>query len=342
MTLGKDPRLASARPPKSPPQSVLDRHRQFEELEYRAKHGLPAGPVREKSLSVYCEDYIAAYAKTHKNSSLYGCRSRVERFLAWCSERKISTLQAVTRPVCRDYLEFRAGTVAHDTLRVDIGYLSPIWSRAVDDGLIAVNPWHKIKAPGKSARKEPTYWSPEDITRIVVCCRLQWLADLVLVLANTGLRISTALEMRWGWIDWDRGVITIPREEAATRSGVKTSYAVALNRVSRDVLQRRSFHGPTTANAPVFPRPGKPDEPARYDSAAHAIGRAIKRAGVKLGTCHSFRHSYARILSQTQPANVVQSLLGHSSQSTTRIYTDLRAEDVAKQLEDFGVGDGHR
>jgi integrase len=145
--------------------------------------------------------------------------------------------------------------------------------------------------------------------------------------------------MRWAWIDWTAGVIRIPAAEAAHRSGVKTAYPLALNRTSRDVLQRRRVVSRAGDDGLVFPNPLKAGGVVPYDSAREAIARAISRAGVKAGTPHDLRHTYARMLSRHAPANVVQSQLGHHAAATTRIYTDLSAEDVARELEDFGVGD---
>jgi integrase len=339
VTLGKDPRLKGPRPPRTPPQAVIDRAQGFAEVEYRAKHGLSAGPARAKGLAAYLDAYCEAFAASHKPGSVKQVRRHVARFAEFCAGRGVASVQAVTRPVCRDYLEWRIASVAHDTLRTEMRYLGPIWSRAVEDGLMVANPWSRLKVPGKSTRSDPTFWSDEDVARIAAHAAKPWQSDLVLVLANTGLRISTALAMRWAWIDWTAGVIRIPAAEAAHRAGVKTAYPLALNRTSRDVLQRRRAVSRAGDDGLVFLNPLKGGGVVPYDSAREAIARAISRAGVKAGTPHDLRHTYARMLSRHAPANVVQSQLGHHAAATTRIYTDLSAEDVARELENFGVGD---
>jgi integrase len=157
-----------------------------------------------------------------------------------------------------------------------------------------------------------------------------------MVLANTGLRISTALAMRWDWLDWATGVITIPREAAALREGVKTAYETVVNGTSRDVLQRRFAE----SNSPlVFPNPYRDHGEIPYDSAREAIARAIKKADVKTGTPHDLRHSYARIMDRRGiPASVIQAQLGHTTATMTRLYTSSSAEEAARHLENFGVG----
>lgn len=340
VNLGKDPRLLSARPPKTPPQSVLDRQREFAEIEYNARHGISAAPARAKGLAGYLESYVDAFAASHKPGSVRQLRRHAARFEAFAREKGVTTVQGVTRGLCRDYLEFRIRSVAHDTLKTEMRYLMPAWTRAVDDGLMTKNPWSRLKVPGKSTRSDPVFWTSEEIGRVAAACAKSWQSDLVLFLANTGMRISTALAMRWGWVDWGRGVVTIPKEEAARHSGVKTAYGFALNRVSRDVLQKRYFAHKGGDDGFVFANPYRGGGEIPYDSAREAVQRAIKRAGVPHGTPHDLRHSYARALERSgAPLSVVQSQLGHSSLATTQRYTSSSADEAARWLEDFGVGE---
>lgn len=338
VTLGKDPRLEGARPPKSPPQAVLDRAREFAEIEYRAKHGMQAGPARARGLAAYLEDYVTAFAASHKPGSVRQLARHVENFAAFAKGKGVTSVQGVSRSVCRDFLEYRISLVSHDTLRTEAGYLMPVWSRAVEDGLVGKNPWARLKVPGKSTRSDPTFWTAKDVARIAAHCARPWQSDFVLLLANTGMRISTALAMKWGWVNWAEGSITIPREAAATQPGVKTGYTMAMNRVARDVLQKRRM----TKDSPdlVFPNPYHGGGEIPYDSAREAIARAIKNAGVKKGTPHDLRHTYGRLLMKSGvPANVVQAQLGHSSLATTQRYVEIDAAEAARQLENFGIGD---
>jgi integrase len=332
-TLGKDPRLKAARPPKTPPQFVIDRAREFQEIEYRAKHGIAAAPARARGLAAYVEAAIEIHAAARAKGSTKQLRRHADSFVAFCAERGADSVQGVTRAICRDYLEMRAAKVAPSTLKTERGYLVGIWSRAVDDGLIAVNPWAAARVKVKPVAAEPTFWAAEEIAAIVGACRTPWHGDLVLLLANTGIRISTALAMEWAWLDWSAGTITIPAGE-----GIKTSYVHAMGRVARDVLTRRRF---AKADAPlVFPNPvaGRAG-PVPYDTANDAIGRAIRRAGVRPGTPHDLRHSYARLLILAGvPVTVVQSQLGHTTLAMTMRYVATGHDTAAPFVEGLGFG----
>ena len=333
--LGKDPRLAGARPPKVPPQFVLDRHRHFSEIEYAAKHNIKSAPVRAEALAAYLETHFEAFSLARKGSSARSLRRHINRFLEFAAERGVASMQGCTRKVCREFLEARSVAVSHDTVKTEKRFLAPAWTRAVEDGIIDVNPWSGLKVPGKSTASDPVFWSSAEIAAIAAACTRPWQADLVMVLANTGLRISTALAMTWEWVNWGAGSITIPRAMAAKVEGIKTAYTLSINRVAREILERRRFVDPGDL---VFPNPLRPG-PVSYDTARGAISAAIKRAKVKRGTPHDLRHSCARLMMEANiPVNVVQAQLGHATIATTQRYVDVDSSSADKYMDDFGVG----
>jgi integrase len=325
--LGKHPGwVRGQRVPKTPPQPVKDRAAAFAEVEYRAAHGLAPAPARAKGLEAFVEDYLELYRASRRPGSVKQMERHARDFLAFAAESGVTTLQGVTRPVCRDFLErrFRAG-VSHDTLRTAKGYLVGIWTRAIDDGLVAANPWAGVKPPGKPAEPEITFWSPADIARIAAACGKPWQRDFVRVLGGTGLRISTALAMEWAWIDWAHDRITIP--EGAE---IKTAYVHVIAEDIRPVLERRQLEaGKSTL---VFANPLRGGV-VPTDSARQAIDRAIVKAGVKRGTPHDLRHSYARnLVLAGVPITVVQRQLGHSTLAMTMRYSTADEQSVRAAL----------
>jgi integrase len=319
VTLGKDPRLAGARPPKTPPQHVLDRAREFEEAEYRARHGMGAAPKRVRGLEDYLRGYVAAYSG-RRRGSVKQLNRHVESFIAFCESRGVRSFQGVDRALCRDYLEGRSKVASAATLKTEKGYLSGIWTRAEDDGLIGRNPWRRLPLPGKPGETSITFWSADEIARIAAACLKPWHRDLVLILANTGLRISTALSMTWEWVDWREGLVRIRAGE-----DVKTAYVHKLNETARAILERRRA---TVAGDFVFP--GRGGGRAHYDTGRGAIERAIAKAGVRPGTTHDLRHSYARLLVLAGvPITVVQSQLGHTTLAMTQRYSSTNESHAA-------------
>lgn len=339
VVLGTDERLRTSRTPK-PPQFVIDRHREFADAEYNARHGITPPKARAKGLAGYAQSYLEAFRKTHKAASAKQAERHIHNFVAWAKSKGVDTVQGVTRAHCRDYLESRVGIAGHSTLRTEVGYIGPLWSRAEEDGLIARNPWYRVKIPGKSKRSVPTFWSSEEVAKIASVCAKAWQSDLVLLLANTGLRISTALLMEWSWVRWRDNLIVIPPDAATSTEGVKTAYTCAMNRVARDILQKRHFVTKGSGDGLVFPNPYRGGGPVPYDSARAAIQRAIKKSGVPPGTAHDLRHSCGRAMERAGiPASIIQAQLGHRSAAMTRVYTDATADEAGRYLDDFGVGE---
>ena len=336
VTLCKHPLPWSpTKPPKKPPQEAVDRAREFAEIEYRAKHGLGAAPARAKSLAVYLDSYVESRSLSVESGSAEQLARHVKSFKSFADGKGIASLQSVKAAHCREYLEGRIKQVAHSTLKTERGYLIGAWSQAVEDGLLAVNPWANVDVPGKPTETSVTFWSSEEIRKIAGACGKEWQRDLVLVLANTGLRISTGLAMRWDWVDWGQGEIKVPLGV----EDVKTAYSLSIGRVALDVLQRRNA---TSKGSPlVFPNPLGDGGVIPYDSARAAIARAIVRAKVRHGTCHDLRHSCARnMILAGIPVTVVQRQLGHTTLAMTMRYVSADAASSARFVADFGVGDG--
>lgn len=332
VNLGKDPRLKAARPPKTPPQFVIDRAAEFAEQEYRVKHGLSRPLARARGLASYLENYVESQAKVNRKNSGKQLRRHVDSFLRFCEDRGVKTVQGVTKVVCRDYLAERIGQVAPSTLRTERGYLIGAFTQAEEiDELISSNPWRGVSVPKKVVDSTPTFWTSDEIARIVTGCKRQLYKDLVMILANTGLRISTALCMRWDWIDWRDGSIDVPEGDE-----IKTPYVHVMGKIAREILERRQIMAGDADL--VFPNPLRAGR-IHYDTARDAIDRAINKSGVRAGTPHDLRHSYGRAMALAGvPVTVIQSQLGHSSLSMTMKYVKTDETQAARFVENFEVG----
>jgi integrase len=320
-----------ARPPRKPPPEALEKARHYQEIEYRARNGMAPRVARATPLA----DYLNAYVESHRISSAPESSRRltrhVRRFLEFAEERGVATLQAVGRALCREYLESRTGAANRNTLTTEKGYLMGAWTRAVGDGILESSPWSGLDTPGREDEITVTFWSPEEIDRIVAACRTGWHQDYVLVLANTGLRASTALAMAWEWIDWGKGVIRIGQAP-----GVKTRYPTAMGTGAVEVLRRMAGDGPRSGL--VFPHPTKGTR-VSYETMRSAIAGAIARAGVQPGTLHDFRHSFGRNLALGGvPVTVIQSQLGHKTLTMTTRYVSTAEDQAAAFMANFSVG----
>jgi integrase len=142
------------------------------------------------------------------------------------------------------------------------------------------------------------------------------------LLLFTGCRLREILHLRWQDIDFERGLIFLPK----SKTGRKT---VVLN-------------APALAVLSGLPRAGSyviagtdPDKP-RHDLKKpwDAMTRAAQLPGVRI---HDLRHSFASVgASGGMGLPIVGKLLGHSQASTTAKYAHLDADPLRRASERIG------
>jgi hypothetical protein len=150
------------------------------------------------------------------------------------------------------------------------------------------------------------------------------LYSLVKLLANTGLRRSEALELKWTDIDKANGLIHIRRSKTGRGRSIPLDPAAA---EALTLLKRK--------NAYVFAT--NQGKRLRKEVYLQPLKRAVKRAGIKKRVdLHSLRHSYgSNKIRHGWGIKKVSLLLGHSNITiTARVYTHLLDGDLRVQ-DDF-------
>jgi integrase len=149
----------------------------------------------------------------------------------------------------------------------------------------------------------------------------QYLAFIV----NTGLRKSEANAMRWGWIDFERRVMTVP---ASVRKGGRTGLVVPLNDAALAILEerrtttkKRGKRLPTGANDKVWLN--KKHDEARNSAAA--------RAGLGRVRTHDLRHTRGSLLYAAGASlPEVRDTLGHRTMAMVNRYAHSYGERLAE------------
>ena len=82
--------------------------------------------------------------------------------------------------------------------------------------------------------------------------------------------------------------------------------------------------------------PGNEGKPMSKKTIRRRLEKVCNIVGIKRVTPHQLRHSRASALASNGVSiKVIKELLGHSSISTTDIYSHLTPEDLAKQIPPF-------
>jgi integrase len=198
------------------------------------------------------------------------------------------------------------------------GYLRAVrrfFNLAIEREVISTNPTAgiKVKQPG---RKEPRVLTDQEAIRLIEGFRKRWprLADLICLLAHTGVRLSEALRLTWDRIHWDREDITFDRTK------VDDDHCVRMEKTLFEVMHTRwMIAGMPADNSLVFPsQNGKKLCP-------HATLRSFKKAATEmgLGWCNlkAFRRYAGTAAAEgTGDIRAASTLLGHKAVSTTQRY----------------------
>lgn len=173
--------------------------------------------------------------------------------------------------------------------------------------------------------------------------RLQLLRDraFILTLADTGLRVHEACNLRRGDVDWQEGkavIIGKGNQEAIVRFSTRAMNAL------RDYLNTRAENdgafGKALTSLPIFARhdlgAGKRIEPISTTTGRNIINQRVREA---LGdnaagtiTPHSFRHYFVTEILQGSGGNIklAQKLARHKNIQITQRYAHLSDDELDK------------
>jgi integrase len=210
--------------------------------------------------------------------------------------------------------------------------------RALDDavrrGLIVSNPAAVAHAPKRRplASAVPRAWNAQQLRAFFDAVAEHRYRAALWVSANTGMRRSELLGLRWGDVDLDtaqlsvrRSLVSVGYELHESRGKTRTSRrcidldARAVH-VLRNWKQQRSIEVPNfdgdADSAYVFPRPnGAPTHPHLLSDAFKKI---VARSGLPRIRLHDLRHTHATLLLKAGvPIKVVSERLGHSTPGFT-------------------------
>lgn len=150
---------------------------------------------------------------------------------------------------------------------------------------------------------------------------------IILLLADTGMRVAELCAMQQSQVDPDRRFATIRGKGQRWRN-------VAWGDETAEALARYMARRPGPADGPFFRGLGSRNAGGQLEPGAvrQMLKRLAKRVGVTLpvgSPAHSFRHTFAhQALDAGLDGLIVQQLLGHADIRTTMVYTRLRPEKL--------------
>jgi integrase len=192
--------------------------------------------------------------------------------------------------------------------------LRRMMGKAAEWGLIAAAPRIKLmKEEGRSA----TIDSEAEAKLLAVA--KQPLRDVLIIMLDSGMRPGEVFPMRWEDIDWNRGMIFIPRGKTPR----SRRYLPMSDRVMEALQSRRKDQ----KQGWVFPSDSKPGHLTTVATAFEtARAKAKLSSEIKL---YSARHTFAtKIMGATGDLSLVMRALGHTNAQTAMIYQHPSLERV--------------
>ena len=195
------------------------------------------------------------------------------------------------------------------------------------NNLIDSSPFELISAP-KSPKNLPEVLSPENVEQLLNFkpSNLVEIRDMAIVelMYSSGLRVSETVNINMSDFEEDMAFLRVLGKGAKTRLVPLGKFAV--NAIKNWLIEREKIH--------------KNDDALFLNSkgtrlSVRSVQLGLKKMAIKQGLPpihpHMLRHSFAtHMLESSGDLRTVQELLGHSSLSTTQIYTKLDYQHLVK------------
>ena len=187
----------------------------------------------------------------------------------------------------------------------------------------------------KRDKKLPVVLSREEVWRALAAVHTPAYRACLTTIYACGLRLLEGTGLHLPHVDSDRMLLHIHHGKGGVDRMVPLPNAtLALLRTHWRTHRNPVWVFPAPRRRPARPLPDPAVGPIGPTTLQKAFGRAVKESGVtKPAHVHTLRHSYAtHLLEAGVPLALIQEYLGHSSPSTTAMYTH-----VTRELRDAAV-----
>jgi len=269
------------------------------------------------------------YSKTNKRG-FYNERYRLEQLKKFFGKRKLSDF---TRWDAETFKTEMSRSLAPASVNRLLGNLKHIFSMAVEWGVLAANPFARVKMLHVPRRTERILTKDEEAKLLAACDQVHTprLRQLVTIALNTGMRKGEIHSLRWEHLDLPNRSIHVINGKTERGDRHIPMNDVVFEVMSTLQLGRKSGF--------VFPSTRKDGEHLRDPKKGFA--KALRLAQIPHLRFHDLRHTFAtRIVHAGGDIITLKDLLGHTKITTTARYTHPLADDkmaAVKRLDFAGV-----
>ncbi|MBL1214661.1 MAG: site-specific integrase [Ignavibacteriae bacterium] len=205
--------------------------------------------------------------------------------------------------------------------------LKAAFNIAQEWGYITNNPFQKIKYK-TSQNKKPIFITRDELQLVIAKEQSILMRNIYLFAFNTGCRLGEIVTLKWKNIDLENKTITIGDEEFITKSNKQRIIPI-----SSELIKELKKMKKKNVNSKHYVFGKSKTFPYRGEYISRKFKKAIRNAKLKEEVhFHTLRHSFASQLAMKGvPIVVLKELLGHSSITTTAIYShaDIKSLQMA-------------
>lgn len=282
--------------------------------------------------------YYCKFQKELDDKSIRAYRADLEQFMTLIGENELN------KDTLNSYLQYIHCTYKQKTVKRKIASVKALFHYLEEEEIVEINPFHKVKTKFKEEVVLPKI-IPKDIIEQFLDHLYkerdrveysEWhrkiiLRDIAIVetLFSTGLRISELCHLQNKYVDLRNGVLCIQGK------GGKERYLQIGNSDVLSILNvyKKCFEEDIKKHGYFFVN--RYGESLSEQSARRMIHKYAEEIQADINiTPHMFRHSFATYLME-EDVNIryIQKMLGHSSITTTQIYTYVTTEKEKEILQ---------
>ena len=275
-------------------------------------------------------EYLDKIRGLSKNTTLSYKRD-LEKFGSFLLKEKISTYEEINSDICSRWIgDLYLNEIDAKSIQRHISSLKGFFSFLIKNNIVINSPMSNIVSP-KATKKLPNVLSPEEIEILVSFSpkSTQDFRDIAIIelIYSSGLRVSEATNVKLDDFEDNRNFLRVLGKGSKTRLVPVGQYAN--DAISAWLEKRNSIH--SESKYLFLNLRGK-------KISTRSVQERIRKISVIQGlppvNPHMLRHSFAtHLLEASGDLRSIQELLGHSSLSTTQIYTKLDYQHLMSVYE---------
>ncbi len=275
-------------------------------------------------------EYLDKIRGLSKNTTLSYKRD-LEKFGSFLLKEKISTYEEINSDTCSRWIgDLYLNEIDAKSIQRHISSLKGFFSFLIKNNIVINSPMSNIVSP-KATKKLPNVLSPEEIEILVSFSpkSTQDFRDIAIIelIYSSGLRVSEATNVKLEDFEDNRNFLRVLGKGSKTRLVPVGQYAN--DAISAWLEKRNSIH--SESKYLFLNLRGK-------KISTRSVQERIRKISVIQGlppvNPHMLRHSFAtHLLESSGDLRSIQELLGHSSLSTTQIYTKLDYQHLMSVYE---------